>query len=301
MKVSNADRVMFPEVGVTKGQVVSYYENAAGLMADFVVGRPLTLQRFPKGIAEKGFMQKNVAKHYPASIERYEVPKNEGGTTTYPVVRDVNDIAYLANQGTITFHVWLSTVEQPLKPDYLVLDLDPPEGSAEIVRAVALETRTVLDSFGVESIPVATGSKGFHVWIPLAGKPDFEQVSKASQALAGIIALKIPDQATLEFLKKERKGRVFVDWLRNHPGSTVAAPFSLRPRPRASLAMPITWDELESTAPDTWTIENVEDRLSDLPIWPKPVVLPIDQIVKTAEAAGVDLEARFDRFGRDRR
>ncbi len=301
MKVSNADRVIFPEVGVTKGQVVSYYERVAGLMSDFVVGRPLTLQRFPKGLAEEGFMQKNVSKHYPASIERYQVPKNEGGITTYPVVRDVQDIAYLANQGTITFHVWLSTVEQPLSPDYLVLDLDPPEDSADIVRAVALEARSVLDSFGVASMPVATGSKGFHIWIRLADKPDFEKVSKASQALAGIIALEVPDQATLEFLKKERKGRVFVDWLRNHPGATVAAPFSLRPRPRASLAMPITWDELGSTAPDAWTIENVEERLSDLPAWPKPVVLPIDQIVQRAEVAGVDLEARFDRFGRDRR
>ncbi len=281
--------------------MVAYYEKVGGLMGEFVVGRPLTLQRFPKGLAEKGFMQKNVAKHYPPSIERYEVPKNEGGTTTYPVVREVEDIAYLANQGTITFHIWLSTVQQPFAPDYLVLDLDPPEDSVDIVRSVAVETRAVLDSFGIDSIPVATGSKGFHIWVPLADKPDYERVATASQALAGIIALKAPDRATLEFLKKERKGKVFVDWLRNNPGSTVAAPFSLRPRPRASLAMPLTWDELGETDPDGWTIDNIDDRLENLPEWPQPVSLPIDKIIEMAEAAGVDLEARFDRFGRDRR
>jgi bifunctional non-homologous end joining protein LigD len=164
---------------------------------------------------------------------------------------------------------------------------------------VAFEAKATLEAFGLESTPVATGSKGYHVWVPLDGSQDFGQSGAASQSLAGIIAKNAPDLATLEFLKKERKGRVFVDWLRNSPGSTVAAPFSLRPRPQASLAMPITWDELASVDPDAFTIHDVEDRLEDLPAWPRPTVLPVDEIVAAAEDLGVDTTTRFDRFGRE--
>ncbi len=299
MEVSNAERVIFPEVGITKGEVVAYYERVADLMAEFVLGRPLTLQRFPKGLAEEGFMQKNAADHYPDSIERYEVPKNEGGVTRYPVLRDPRDIPYLANQGTITFHVWLSTVEAPFQPDYLILDLDPPEAEAELVREVARQAHSVLYSFAIESMPVATGSKGFHIWIPLDGSVDYEASGKTARALAGMIAARVPELATLEFLKKERKGRVFVDWLRNHPGSTVAAPFSLRPRPHASVAMPISWDELESADPDGWTMKNVNKRLTKLPEWPEPIALPVDQVLETATYMGIDFESQFDRFGRE--
>lgn len=300
MDVSNADRVIYPDVGITKGDVVAYYEAVAELILPFLMDRPLTLQRYPKGLAEKGFMQKNAAKHYPDSIGRYEVPKNEGGKTQYPVVRQAADIPYLANQGTITFHVWLSTTQRPWNPDYLVLDFDPPEDEADLVRSVTTHAKAVLDTFGIESIPVATGSKGFHVWVPLDGSADFSETGSAAQALAGIIATQLPDQATLEFLKKARKGRVFVDWLRNAPGATVATPYSLRPRPNASLAMPITWDELAETNPDHWTIINVVDRLSNLPTWPKPAALPIEAIANAANDLGVDLETKFDRFGRER-
>ena len=299
MEVSNADRVVYPEVGVTKGEVVAYYEKVGDIMAPFVADRPLTLQRFPKGLAAKGFMQKNTPMHYPESIERYEVARGEGGTTTYPVVHDSADLAYLANQGTITFHIWLSTTARPWHPDYLVLDLDPPEDEAQRVRAVAQRAREVLATFEMESIPVATGSKGYHLWVPLDGQADFAATGRAAQALAGIIALAVPDQATLEFLKVERKGRVFVDWLRNSPGSTVAAPFSLRPRPAASLAMPITWEELDTTVPDAFTLANVDERLGSLPEWPAAQSLPVDEIAAAAEDLGVDLETRFDRFGRE--
>ena len=300
MDVSNADRVVFPESGWTKGDVVSYYEIAGPVMLPLLANRPLTLQRFPKGLSEPGFMQKNAPPHYPDDITIWEVPKVGGGTTRYPVVTKLDSIPYLANQGTITFHAWTSTVLHPNHPDWLVIDLDPVEGDFDSVRQVAMVTKGVLDAYGLASLPVATGSKGFHVWARIDPAYDYSVVGRAARALAGIIELAIPDHATGAFLKKERDGKVFVDWLRNGPGSTVAVPLSLRPRPNASVSMPIDWDELPDTDPDQWTLDRALRRMSDVPAFPEASALPIAAIEDAAADLGMDLEASFDRFGRER-
>jgi bifunctional non-homologous end joining protein LigD len=289
--------VIYEAAGVTKGDVVAHYERVAPRMLDFAAGRPLTVQRFPRGIGAPGFMQKNVADHYPESIGRYEVPKQDGGTTTYPVVTEADDIAYLANQGTITFHMWLSDTDAPERPDWLVLDLDPEAGDAEGARHATARVHELLTEFGVNAFAVATGSKGFHVWVPLAGKLSHEDGALAARALAELTAIRDPERLTVEFLKKDRRGRVFVDWLRNAPGATVVVPFSLRPTPSASVAVPITWDELATAKPDGWSIGAINDRLA-IPTDLKPQKLPVDRIVAAAREAGADLETTVDRFGR---
>ena len=314
--VSNPDKVIFPDPGITKGELVEHYVLVGPRMLDFVAGRPLTLQRFPAGIGSKGFMQKNAAEYFPDSIRRFPVPKRDGGQTVYPVVDRAEDLAYLANQNTVTFHMWTSSVDTPLHPDWLVIDLDPelkpagtesgeaPDDKAERVRKVRAATSAVakvLASFGIDSFPVATGSKGFHVWVPLDGTARFDRVSLCSRAIAGLTVLSDPELLTTEFLKRNRRGRVYVDWLRNGPGSTIVAPFSLRPLAGAPVAVPMRWDELEDAEPAGWVIGNLGERLTatgSVETSIAPQSLPVDDIVHAAREGGVDLDTPHDRFGR---
>lgn len=297
MEVSNPDKPIFEAVGHTKADLVDHYRRVGERMIEFVAGRPLTLQRFPNGIEAGGFMQKNAPGHFPDSIRRFEVPKQDGGTTIYPVVDRAEDLAYLANQGTVTFHMWTSTADRPNRPDWMVIDLDPDSGDLDGVRAATLAIRDLLDGFGVTGFPLATGSSGFHVWVALDGTAETEEVSTAARALAGIAAHRHPDLLTVEFLKKKRRGRVFVDWLRNGPTATVVAPYSLRPRPHAPVAVPLRWEEVGEVTPDRWTLDDLGDRLEVDPER-TPRKLPIERITGAAGEAGVDLEAAFDRFGR---
>lgn len=295
MEVSNPDRLVFP--GHTKAEVVEHYRRVAPRMFELMGDRPLTLQRFPKGIGEQGFMQKNASAHFPDTIRRYEVPKQGDGVTVYPVLDRAEDVVYLANQGTLTFHMWTSTTHAPWHPDWLVMDLDRSEADVEGVRFATARMGELLGEFGLTGFPLATGSSGFHVWVRLDGSEPTDRVSVATRALAGIAAARHPDRLTTEFLKRERRGRVFVDWLRNGPTATVVVPFSLRPRPPAPVAVPLTWDELDRALPDGWRIGAIDDRLA-LSLDPSARRLPVDAILAAATEADVDFETEFDRFGR---
>lgn len=298
MKVSNADRIVFPEAGYTKGDVVAHYQRVGPAMLPFVADRPLTLQRFPRGLAGQGFMQKNTPAHYPDDIGRLAVPKRGGGTTIYPVINDAALLPYLANQGTITVHMWTSTATVPDRPDFLIIDLDPAEDDALGARALAHDVGELLATFGVTSAPMATGSKGYHVWVPLAPGHHWADIERTGRAVAGILAVRYPDRATTEFLKRERRGRVFVDWLRNLPGATVVAPYSLRARPAAPVAVPLTWEELDATDPGHWTLATIAARLTAPAAMPASQQIPTREVYESAEKLGVDLDTRFDRFGR---
>ena len=297
MKVSSPDKLLFPEDGITKAQVVAHYERVGDAMLKYVAGRPLTLQRFPSGINKKGFMQKNAADYFPESIGRLPVPKRDGGETIYPVVNRAEDLAYLANQNTVTFHMWTSTAERPGQPDWMVLDLDPEAGDVGAVRSATQTMQEILSGFGLSGFVLATGSKGFHVWVPLEGDLGFADVSMAARALAGLAVHADPENLTVEFLKKNRGGRVFVDWLRNGPTATVVVPFSLRPRNGAPVAVPVLWSELAAAKPDDWTLSDLGDRLA-VAIDTQPQPLPVTEILSAARDSGVDLDTPHDRFGR---
>lgn len=298
LEISSPEKVLFPAgattAAITKAEVVAHYQRVADVMLPLLGGRPLTLQRFPRGIEAKGFMQKNASKHFPASIARLPVPKRGGGTTLYPVVTRAEDIPYLANQNTITFHMWTSSAATPGIPDWLVIDLDPEDGD---VAGARFATRAVADElarFSLSGFPLATGSTGFHVWVPITGAT-MAETSQASRALAGMAALHHPGRLTTEFLKKNRKGRVFVDWLRNTPTATTVVPFSLRPRRGAPAAVPLTWSELPTAVPDGWPIGSLGTRP---PIICDPQPLPAGEIMAAARDQGVDLDTPHDRFGR---
>lgn len=258
MEATNPDKVMFPDPGYTKADLVSYYEQIAERMLPWVEGRPLTLERHPNGVAKKGFMQKNASSHFSDHIERVEVPKTDG-TVTHPVLQDAEGLTELANQGTISFHVWTARLPDLDRPTHLVLDLDPEAGDVQAVRDTALLTREILHRFDLDGSLVASGKKGFHIWVPIEGL-DYDEAGATSRALAELIATEKPVLATVEFLKKNRKGRVFVDWLRNRRAQSIVCPWSLRVTPTATAATPLAWDELADADPAGWDIRTALER-----------------------------------------
>jgi bifunctional non-homologous end joining protein LigD len=314
IEVSNAGRVVFPEVGATKGEVVAFYERIAPRALVHLIERPLSIRRYPKGLAGAGFFQKNVPAHYPADIERFALPRSKAAAkkhphkgeqtqdvTIYPLVKTSEHLAYLANQGAIELHVPTARVTALQRPDRLVIDLDPPAGAFALVRRAAHLTRDAMGEFGLESVPVATGSKGYHLVAPIQPLVEVDSLVVTMQKFAALIAAKHPDHLTTMFRIALRGERVFVDWMRTGPSATVVSPYSLRARPRATVATPLAWDELDTTDPDRFTLADVErllerpDTLADLaesPRDPRPFVAAVEEAF---ERAGLVLEA-FDRF-----
>lgn len=299
MQVSNADRVVFPDEKFTKGDVVAYYESVAERMLPFITDRALTVERYPKGTGEKGFMQKNAPDHFGSDlIDRYEVPKEDGGTTVYPVVKGVDAIAEFANLGVITFHVPPSTVSDENHPDWAIWDLDPPSGAFGIVREAASQMREVLESFGVSTVLMTSGSNGYHLRARLDPVADAGTVSDIARGTAALASAAHPDELTLAFRKAERGDRVFVDWLRNAPYSTSVVPWSLRARPGAPVAVPISWEELDAIDPNGVGLADIEARFDQDP-WANIETHDFAELAPTVEEAldeaGIDLEP-FDRF-----
>lgn len=299
MEVSNADRVVFPDDGITKGQVVDYYSRIADRMLPFVEERALSVERFPRGIGGQGFMQKNVPDHAPEDlIGRHEVPKEDGGTTVYPVVNTAEGIGFFANLGVITFHIPPVRVHDEHHPDWAIWDLDPPEGRVDLVRAAAMAMREILDRHAIPTRLLASGSKGYHLRAKLEPSTGADLVAQVARGTAALAAAANEDLMTLAFRKKERGERVFVDWLRNAPYSTSVAPFSVRPRPGAPVAAPLHWEELETVEPNELRLPTIDGRL-DLDPWadlePVDVSPAVESVDRALEAAGIVLEP-FDRF-----
>ena len=299
MEVSNPQKVLFPDDGITKGEVVAYYLAAAERILPHLIGRPLTLQRFPSGIAKPGFMQKNAGKGFPPFIERVELPK-QGGTVSYPAIADLEGLLYLANQNTITFHIPCFRTHDLAHPDRLVFDLDPTDGDLEGARFGARQVRDFLSDLEVPSRVMTTGSKGFHVVVSPSPTISFDDLGRFALAVAHLLCLRHPDRLTIEFLKKERRGRVFLDWLRNGFGATGVSPYSLRPRAAAPIAMPIAWNELDAIDPSQFRLRDGLDRLATDP-WQdatdfdlSPAVAAVDRLLEDQK---VELP-EFDRFGR---
>lgn len=299
MEVSNADRVVFPEDGITKGDVVAYYQRVADRMLPFIEGRALSVERFPRGIGAGGFMQKNVPDHASEElIGRYEVPKEGGGTTVYPVVNTEEGIAFFANLGVITFHVPPVTIADERHPDWVIWDLDPPAGGLDVVREASTVMRAVLEGFGIPTLLMTSGSKGYHLRAKLDPTLGVDEAAAVARGSAALAAAAHEDLLTLAFRKADRGDRVFVDWMRNAAFSTSVVPWSLRARAGAPIASPLDWDELAEIAPDQIRLEEVEDRLGADP-WSgyEPIDLtPAAEAVQAALVdAGIELEP-FDRF-----
>ena len=261
--ITHPEKVLFPEDGITKGELAAYYEAVAPIMVPLISGRPVTMERFPSGIGAKGFMQKNVSRGLPASLQRVEVPK-KGGVVNYPLVHTTEDLLWLANQNCITPHVWTSRLPDLMSPDICVFDLDPAEDDPAVLRAATLLVRDVLAELGLESWVKTSGSKGFHVVVPLDGSAGFDQVVAFTHAVATILVARDPGHLTLEFIKADRKNRIYIDVGRNTPGATFAAPYAVRPKPGAPVSAPCTWEEIErdQVHPQSFTLRTMAGRIA---------------------------------------
>ena len=299
MEVTHPDRVVFPDDGITKGEVVAFYQLVADRMLPFIAGRALSVERFPQGIGGKGFMQKNAPDHYPEDlVRRHEVPKEGGGTTVYPVVDTAEGVAYFANFGVITFHVPSVLIEDEEHPDWVIWDLDPPPDRVDLVREAAAALRSILEDHGIPTFPLASGSKGYHLRARLEPTLEVEAVAGIARGIAALAEAAHPDLMTVAFRKADRGDRVFVDWLRNSGRSTSVVPWSLRPRKGAPVASPLAWEELAVVAPDGITLRTVEERLGADP-WadqePVDLAPEVETVERAVADAGIELEP-FDRF-----
>ena len=299
MEITNADRLIFPDDGITKGEVVAYYELVADRMLPFIAGRALTVERFPRGIGAKGFMQKNAPDHYPEDlIARHEVPKEGGGTTVYPVVDSADGIAYYANLGAITFHVPPALVSDEFHPDWAIWDLDPPAGRVDLVRESAWLLRSVLEAHGIPTMVLASGSKGYHLRTRLEPSLTGDEVAGITRGISALASAAHPHVMTLAFRKAQRGDRVFVDWLRNAAYATSVTPWSLRPRRGAPAAVPLSWEEIDSVEPEGIRLRSIHERFASDP-WAEVVPIDLTNAVDAVERSlsNADIElGPFDRF-----
>jgi len=267
--VTHPEKVLFPDSGITKGELCAYYEAVAPLMLPHISGRPVTMERYPAGIDKKGFIQKNVAKGFPEWLERVEIEKRdpkETETVHYPLVADARALVWLANQNSITPHVWTSRVPKLDQPDLCVFDLDPPGDDPAAVRAAALSVREVLAELGLPSFVKTSGSKGFHILIPLDGQSDYPTVWRFAHGVGAVLVKRRPHALTQEFIKADRAGRILIDTGRNGPGATFAAVYAVRPKAGAPVSAPCTWDEVErgTVGPRTFTLRTMPARIGDV-------------------------------------
>lgn len=261
IELDNLDKVLFP-CGITKGELVDYYERIAPKALPHYRDRPLTMQRFPDGIAEQGFFQKNRADYFPDWIRSARLPK-EDGTVDYILANDTATLVYLANQACITFHLALATSDKPNHPDRLVFDLDPSDGDFGKVQSAASRLRVLLDELGLTSFVQLTGSRGLHVVLPLDREAPFDRIREFARDVARTLAEQHPKLMTIRQRKSARGRAVFIDYLRNAYGQTAVAPYSVRALDGAPVATPLRWDEVGSGAlhPRRYTIGNLFRRL----------------------------------------
>lgn len=265
MTITHPDKVLFPADGITKGDLAAYYEAVAPLMLPHIAGRPVTMERYPAGIDAKGFIQKDVSRGFPAWLKRVEVEK-KGGTVHHALAGDVQSLLWLANQNSITPHVWTSRLPDLHRPDLCVFDLDPSaDDPPRLVRAV-LALRDLLRELDMTSWVKTSGSKGYHVVVPLDGKASFGDVARFAHAVGAALVARDPDALTQEFSKKDRGGRILVDTARNGYGATFAAPYAVRARHGAPVSAPCTWDEVEAgdAPPRAFTLATMPRRVARL-------------------------------------
>lgn len=265
IKLTNLDKVLFPD-GITKGQVIDYYERIAPTMLSHLKDRPLNLERFPNGIGEKGFYHKETPEYFPGYIELVEVETSETETQMQSMANNAATLVYLAQMAAVTLHHWLSRKQHLHQPDKIVFDLDPStDDNWDVVCSGARDLRDMLRQMGLPSFLMTTGSRGLHVAVPLKPEHDYEAITLFAKAVCRKLERNDP-KFTTEFRKEKRKGRVFLDHLRNRYAHTAVAPYSIRAKAGAPVAAPLNWDELDDPEfrSNNFTILNIFERLENI-------------------------------------
>ncbi|MCL5102784.1 MAG: DNA ligase D [Armatimonadetes bacterium] len=260
--LTNLRKVYWPKEGFTKADLLRYYYRVREIILPHLADRPLILQRFPDGIEGESFYQHNL-QDAPDFVRRVPVTEN-GSVINYAVIDNVASLLYIANLGCIAQHPFSSRVETLDRPDWIVLDLDPEEAPFDTVCEVAMEVKGTLDEIGLSGYPKTSGSRGMHVYMPIEGVYTYDQAQEFAKILASVIAIRKPNVATIERAKKERTAaQVYVDYLQNAPGKSIASPYSVRAEPGATVSTPLTWEEVASK-PDKeqYTLLTVQERFA---------------------------------------
>ena len=268
VRITHADRPVFPEQNLTKLDLARHYERVAPRMLPYIKDRPLALQAYPDGIGAEGFFMKAVPKYFPEWVKRATMRK-KGGTITHVLAQDAPTLVYLAGQNVVTVHTWLSRADKPYQPDRLTLDFDPSGGGFGEVRAAARAAGERMRDLGLTPYAMTTGSRGVHVLCPLRRGPGFPEVHAFARALAEEMVADDPRHLTLEWRKADRGERIYVDVNRIAYAQHAVAPYAVRARPGAPVAVPLHWEELsdQRLRPNRWTIKNISGRLEDGDPW----------------------------------
>jgi bifunctional non-homologous end joining protein LigD len=264
IEITNPDRVVYPDAGLTKRDVALYYEAIGERIVPHLAGRPTTLVRCPEGLAKPCFYQKHIGYWAPDSLRRVKIQEKKK-VGEYLVVDDLPGLIGLAQMGILEVHTWNSTMDHLEQPDRVVFDLDPDTsvGWAMVVKT-AERVRELLEGLGLAAYVKTTGGKGLHVVTPLRPEAGWDECAEFSRLLAEAIARQHPDEYLTEASKAARKGKIFIDWLRNVRGATSIAAYSTRAKPGAPVSAPVTWEELPKTRPDQYTVESLPRRLDSL-------------------------------------
>ena len=263
LKFTNLSKVYWPKEKYTKRDMLNYYYQVAPYILPYLKDRPQSLNRFPNGISGESFYHKNITAHAPPWIKMEPYTTAEGEKKNFLVPEDEAAILYMANLGAIEMNPWNSTIHKEDYPDWCLIDLDPsPKNTFEQVIETALVTKEVLDNMGVKGYVKTSGSTGIHIYIPLGARYDYDQCQLLGKVIATQVNHILPETTSIERIIKNRKGKLYIDYLQNRPKATLAAPYSLRPKPGATVSMPLHWEEVtKGLKMKDFTIANALERI----------------------------------------
>ncbi len=280
LKFTNLSKVYWPEDGVTKRDVFNFYYQIAEYILPYLRDRPQSLNRFPGGIHGPSFYQKNVKDKAPEWAETFPYTTSEGENKEFLVAKDDASLLWMASLGCIEMNPWFSRIQSPDNPDYCVIDLDPDQNTFEQVIEAACQVKQILDAIEVPAWCKTSGSTGIHIYIPLGAKYTYDQSQLFARLIVNIVQQELPEFTTLERQIKNRNGKMYLDFLQNRPGATIACPYSLRPKPGATVSMPLHWDEVKpGLKMKDFTIHNSLGRVHE-----------VGDLFKGVLGKGIDLE-----------
>lgn len=262
--VTHSDKILYPQIRVSKADIINYYQKIASILLPYAKDHPIVMKRFLQGVDQEGFFQKQLDEYVPDWIPRYTVALKKGGKQTLLMLEKRDDLSYIANQCVIELHMWLSNIQHITKPDRMIFDLDPGKNSLADIHMVAKALYEIIRSYQLHVYIMTTGSRGYHIVVPLVPKYDFDKVHIFAKKIAQQVVNQYPKLCTIELSLSKRGHKIFIDYLRNSYGQTSIACYSLRATNVASIATPIRWNELSKSYPQKYTIKNIFKRLSKI-------------------------------------
>jgi len=266
LHLTNQNKVYFPDDGITKGDILNYYNGVADLILPYLKNRPQSMNRFPGGIKGPSFYQKDVdLEKIPSWLKTEAIHSDSNNANIdYLICNDKATLLYMANLGCIEINPWNSTIKKPENPDWMVIDIDPSKEDFSEVITTALTVKEVMDELGSDCYCKTSGATGLHVYVPLGAKYNYDTVKIFAELVAHEVHARLPEITSIERTIKKRNHKIYIDFLQNRTGQTLAAPYSVRPKPGATVSTPLEWEEVnENLHPSQFTIRNVIARFKE--------------------------------------